>query len=126
MHMTLFIGDMSRNCIQHHAPTDDSYIYLVKYIIIFSYSSNFNLFFFKFTNSDIVLLFLSMDLRKYFILITMFARLTCIVYYIGCWVSLFLGYSANESSMYNRVFILFILLIQVGYLGIAISLTSLQ
>ncbi len=50
-----------------------------------------------FTNSDIAHLFLSMDLRKNLILLTMFARLTCSVYYIGCYVSLYLEYSANEG-----------------------------
>ncbi len=51
--------------------------------IICSYSSNFNMFL-VFTNSDIAHLFLSLDLRKNLILLTMFARLTCLVYYVGC------------------------------------------
>ncbi len=38
----------------------------------------------EFTNSDIAHLFLSLDLRKNLILLTMFAQLTCLVYYIGC------------------------------------------
>ncbi len=80
----LSIGDMCRNGIQHHAPLDDPYIYLVKCNIICSYSSNFNLFFLVFTTSDMAQLFLSLDLRKNLILLAMFARLTCSVYYIGC------------------------------------------
>ncbi len=32
----------------------------------------------------IVHMFLSLDLRMILILLTMFARLTCLVYYIGC------------------------------------------
>ncbi len=35
-------------------------------------------------NSNIAHLFLSLDLRKNLTLLTMFARLTCLVYYIGC------------------------------------------
>ncbi len=65
-------------------------------------------------------------LDKEFDLLTMFARLTCLVYYIGCYVSLYMGsiqlMRAQASSMYNR---LFILLIQVDYLSIDVSPTSL-
>ncbi len=78
-----------------------------------------------FTNSNITHLFLSLDLRKNLILLTMFARPTCLVYYIGCQVSYTWAIQlmrAQTSSMYNR---LFILLIQVGYLCIDISPTSL-
>ncbi len=60
--MMLSIGDMHRNGMQHHAPPDDPYIYLFKYIIICSYSSNFNLFL-VFTNSNIAHLFLSPDVN---------------------------------------------------------------
>ncbi len=75
---------MRRNGIQLRAPPDDPYIYVVKYIIICSYSSNFNLFFLVFTNSDIAHLLIALDLRKNLILLTIFTRLTCLVYYIGC------------------------------------------
>ncbi len=54
-------------------------------------------FFLVFINSDVAHLFLSLDLRNNLILLTMFARLTCLVYFIGCKVSLYLGYSAYEG-----------------------------
>ncbi len=56
----------------------------------------------------------------------MFAQLICLLYYNGCWVSLYLGYSANEGicpSLYDR---LVICLIKVGYLSINVSPTSLS
>ncbi len=45
MHMMLSIGDTHRNRIQHHTPPDDPNIYAVNlYLIVCSYSTNFNLF----------------------------------------------------------------------------------
>ncbi len=42
-------------------------------------------------------MFLLLDLRQNSLLLTLFAQLTCLVYYTGCWVSLYLDYSANEG-----------------------------
>ncbi len=42
------------------------------------------LLFLVFTNSHISHLFLSLDLRNNLSLLTKFARLTCLVHYIGC------------------------------------------
>ncbi len=44
---------------------------------------------------DSVHLLLPLNLRMILVLLTMFDQLTWLVYYIGCWVSLYLGYSAN-------------------------------
>ncbi len=53
--------------------------------------------FLVFINFDIVHLFLPLDMRLTLVLLTVFVQLTCFVYYIGYWVSLYLGYSANEG-----------------------------
>ncbi len=86
-------------------------IYSVKFL--FSYSTNFNLFFVHF-QFNIVHLFLSLDLKIILILLTMFAQLTCLVYYIECevyytWsIQLMRSYA---SSLYNKLFILLIQLV---------------
>ncbi len=51
-----------------------------------------------FINVGIVHLFLPLDLKMILVLLTMFAPLTCLVYYIEYWVSLYWGYSANEGN----------------------------
>ncbi len=68
------------------------------------YSMIFNLFVvFVTINFDIVHLFLKLNLWMILVLLSMFDELTCLVYYIGYWVSLSLGYSANEGICLNLV-----------------------
>ncbi len=57
---------------------------------------HFSNLFLVFINFNIFHLFLSMDLRLTLVLLPMFIR-QALVYYIGCWFSLYLGFSANES-----------------------------
>ncbi len=64
------------------------------YFTICSYSTILNLFL-VFIKFDVVHLFLPLDLRMFLVLLSMFDRHTCLVYYIYCWVSLYLGYSPN-------------------------------
>ncbi len=53
--------------------------------------------FFAFINLGIVYLFLPLASRMILVLLTMFDRLTWLVYYIGFWVCLYLGYLANRA-----------------------------
>ncbi len=94
------------NGIQYHAPPNDPYHCLV--------------------NFDIIHLFLPLNFRMILVLLTMFDWLTCLVYYIECLVSFYLGYSAHEGIGLILIKQTFILLLPVGYLGMIVSCASLS
>ncbi len=70
------------------------FMLLTLYSFVCSYSTNLVLVTITF---HIVHLFLSLALRMPLILLTMFAWLICLGHYIGWWIVLYLGYSANEA-----------------------------